>query len=361
MGGHRRDQSDSHMPLKQCSDLHRCASTDSHELRVRVDSTHSVLEQRLSNGIIISSRTGTDICPTITDTYSQQRIRTLWRKEVLKTVVAFFCMLLSAFLNFFLLTVIHDIVPRQPLPDLVFMVIPQQRWAWAVGDVLSTVSSVVGFICVFMHKERVVVLRRVLLLGAIMYGLRAVVLGVTFLPPSFHNRDDICQPQVNRTAMYAMEVATRFMTYVVTLGLTSGQEKILCGDLMFSGHTVVLTIMYFTQLQYTPKGLVLLRYIATPITFLGIAALVVSGGHYTMDVLIAYWLTSHVFWGYHQIFEMPKSERTNAPMSRLWWFWLCCWFENDVADGPMKNEWNWPFGRPIFMRNLIAYINDKLQ
>lgn len=25
----------------------------------------------------------------------------------------------------------------------------------------------------------------------------------------------------------------RFVTYVVTLGLTSGQEQILCGDLMF--------------------------------------------------------------------------------------------------------------------------------
>lgn len=52
---------------------------------------------------------------------------------------------------------------------------------------------------------------------------------------------------------------SRFVTYVVTLGLTSGQERILCGDLMFSGHTVVLTIMYFVQLRYTPKGLVVLR------------------------------------------------------------------------------------------------------
>lgn len=51
----------------------------------------------------------------------------------------------------------------------------------------------------------------------------------------------------------------RFVTYVVTLGLTSGQDKILCGDLMFSGHTVVLTIMYFTLLQYTPRRLVYLR------------------------------------------------------------------------------------------------------
>jgi len=162
--------------------------------------------------------------------------------------------------------------------------------------------------------------------------------------------------------MYATEVATRFVTYVVTLGLTSGQEKILCGDLMFSGHTVVLTIMYFTQLHYTPRGLAVVRYIATPITYLGITALVLSGGHYTMDVLIAYWLTSHIFWSYHQIFDTPSDGTgTRAPLSRLWWFWLCYWFESDVKHRPMKNEWNWPFSKPIFMRRLVLKISNQLQ
>lgn len=120
-------------------------------------------------------------------------------------------------------------------------------------------NAVIGFIVVLLHKERLVVVRRsrpvaattllktlnlsVFLLGAILYGLRAVVLSVTFLPSSFADRDEICLPQINRTAMYATEIATRFVTYVVTLGLTSGEEKILCGDLMFSGHTVVLSVM----------------------------------------------------------------------------------------------------------------------
>ncbi|CAO4382903.1 unnamed protein product [Caenorhabditis nigoni] len=281
--------------------------------------------------------------------------------EGFKTLTAFLCLMLSAFLNFFLLTVIHDVVPREPLPDLTFMIIPQQRWAWSVGDVLSTVSSIVAFTIIFLHHQRWIVLRRTFILGAIMYGLRAVILGVTFLPPSFHNRDEICQPQVNRTAMYGMEIATRFLTYVITLGLTSGQDKILCGDLMFSGHTVVLTIMYFVQLQYTPRGLVILRYIAAPITFLGIGALVVSGGHYTMDVLIAYWLTSHVFWSYHQIFEMKKEDRPQAPLSRLWWFWLCYWFESDVSDGKLVNKWSWPLEGPQKMHSIMNRINLKLQ
>uniref|UniRef100_A0A914GZK4 Sphingomyelin synthase-like domain-containing protein n=1 Tax=Globodera rostochiensis TaxID=31243 RepID=A0A914GZK4_GLORO len=204
------------------------------------------------------------------------------RSELLKTGVAFLCLAVSAFLNFLLLTIIHDIVPREPLKDLVWFIVPQQSWAWPVGDVLSTVNSVVGFCIVILHRHRVVILRRVFLIAAILYGLRAIVLGVTFLPPAFENRDKLCRPQMNGTSMYVDEIATRFVTYVVTLGLTSGQPEILCGDLMFSGHTVVLSIMYFTQLRYSPRGLYVLRWIALPITFMGIAALVLSGGHYTV-------------------------------------------------------------------------------
>lgn len=70
-------------------------------------------------------------------------------------------------------------------------------------------SAVVGFVVVLLHRQRNVVLRRVFLLAAILYGLRAVVLAVTFLPPSFSNRDEICLPQVNRSTMYATEIATR--------------------------------------------------------------------------------------------------------------------------------------------------------
>uniref|UniRef100_A0AC34Q129 Sphingomyelin synthase-like domain-containing protein n=1 Tax=Panagrolaimus sp. JU765 TaxID=591449 RepID=A0AC34Q129_9BILA len=366
MGGHRRDQSDSHMPLRQGE---VSASFDAQELQVRIDSNHSMDNKHTTGGADSSVLAFNGVITQSTSHLSEQCGFSVLRSsipsekfklELVKLAVAFVCLMISAFLNFFLLTVIHDIVPRQPLPDLVFILIPQQKWAWACGDVFSTVNAVVGFVIILLHRERVVVLRRVLLLGAIMYGLRAVVLGVTFLPPSFHNRDEICQPQVNRTTMYATEVVHRFVTYVLTLGLTSGQEKILCGDLMFSGHTIVLTIMYFTQLQYTPRGLVALRYIATPITFAGIAALVVSGGHYTMDVLVAYWLTSHVFWGYHQMFELPRHLRAQAPMSRVWWFWLCYWFESDVPEGQIRNEWSLPVG-PMFLKRAIYRINQKLQ
>uniref|UniRef100_A0AC34GY56 Sphingomyelin synthase-like domain-containing protein n=1 Tax=Panagrolaimus sp. ES5 TaxID=591445 RepID=A0AC34GY56_9BILA len=209
-----------------------------------------------------------------------------FHSELLKLAVSFFCLSISTFLNFFLLTVIHDIGPREPLPDLVFMFISQQKWAWKFGDAMTTINTTIGLLMVFMHKERIIILRRIFLLAAILYGLRALVLGVTFLPPPFHNTDEICLPQVNQTnGIYSAEIIHRFVTYVFTLGLTSGEEKVLCGDLMFSGHTLALALMYFVQLHYAPRGLSKLRYFAAPITFCGIAALVISGLHYTMDVL----------------------------------------------------------------------------
>lgn len=410
MGGHRREISDSHMPLRQ-SEVQ--ATFEGQELQVRVESPgstssigavanlncngdihsggrgiqlHQQQQQQLmmvetmttgsggsmcgrtvinmmdaSNSIHKGGRGGGNHCKQSGLVVNR---RNQFCSELLKTVVAFLCLTISAFLNFFLLTIIHDIVPRQPLGDLVWFIVPQQGWAWPVGDVLSTVNSVVGFAIVLLHRYRMIILRRVLLIAAILYGLRAIVLGVTFLPPAFENRDKICRPQMNGTSMYADEIMTRFVTYVVTLGLTSGQPEILCGDLMFSGHTVVLSIMYFTQLRYSPRGLYILRWLALPITFLGIAALVLSGGHYTMDVLIAYWLTSHVFWSYHQIFEQtPRHQRTRAALSNVWWFWLSYWFESDVPDtgGPLPNDWNWPFAWPRFAHTLMAKMNMKLQ
>uniref|UniRef100_A0A914Y5U6 Sphingomyelin synthase-like domain-containing protein n=1 Tax=Panagrolaimus superbus TaxID=310955 RepID=A0A914Y5U6_9BILA len=93
-----------------------------------------------------------------------------------------------------------------------------------------------------------------------MLYVSAIVLGVTFLPPPFHNTDEVCLPQINRTGIYSTEIVHRFVNYVVTLGLTSGEEKVLCGDLMFSGHTLTLSLMWLVQLHYAPRGL-LLRYL----------------------------------------------------------------------------------------------------
>ena len=49
-------------------------------------------------------------------------------------------------------------------------------------------------------------------------------------------------------------IGSRLLNYILTFGLTSGEDgQILCGDLMFSGHTGIFTLSYFTMLVYTPR------------------------------------------------------------------------------------------------------------
>lgn len=61
------------------------------------------------------------------------------------------------------------------------------------------------------------------------------------------------------------------------------------------------------------------------------------------------------------MFEMPPEQRAQAPLSRLWWFWVCYWFEQDVPSGRIKNEWDWPLPGPQFMHRALRSINSKLK
>lgn len=151
MKGHRRDQSESNVPLRQ-SELQ--AACDNQEIRIQ---TKSLADHNPGNGTLAVSTTrvheGLETgeveeqrparrAPKVSLTCRSAPLQRL-RTELIKTAIAFYCLMLAAFLNFFLLTVIHDIVPMSTtkrLPDLVFFVVDQQRWAWAVGDVLSTVK-----------------------------------------------------------------------------------------------------------------------------------------------------------------------------------------------------------------------------
>ncbi len=113
-----------------------------------------------------------------------------------KTLLAVLLVGLATVGNFVVLSVIHDTAPRGRLPDLLFFLFPQRKWAWIVSDYVSSLSSVVGVVTCLLHKRRAVVLRRVCLVGAVLYVMRAACLAFTNLPPSFDHSDDACLPQV---------------------------------------------------------------------------------------------------------------------------------------------------------------------
>ncbi len=58
-------------------------------------------------------------------------------------------------------------------------------------------------------------------------------------------------------------------------------------------------------LSDSPRRWWLLHTIAWILSATGVTLLLLSRGHYTVDVLIAYWITTRVFWIYHTLAAYP--------------------------------------------------------
>lgn len=83
------------------------------------------------------------------------------------------------------------------------------------------------------------------------------------------------------------------------MGLSINGQHVYCGDYIYSGHTVILTLAYLTIQEYTPRKWYPLHWISMAVSFLGVVFVMVAHGHYTVDVLIAYYVTTRVWWIYH--------------------------------------------------------------
>lgn len=69
----------------------------------------------------------------------------------------------------------------------------------------------------------------------------------------------------------------------------------LCGDLLFSGHTLVMIVSWLQIDYYLPKPHRWFRFVPMVVSVIGMACMVISRTHYTIDVLVAYILSIAVF------------------------------------------------------------------
>lgn len=83
------------------------------------------------------------------------------------------------------------------------------------------------------------------------------------------------------------------------MGLSINGQHVYCGDYIYSGHTVILTVSSLLIQEYTPRKWRPLHWLSWLVTCLGVVFVMVAHGHYTVDVLIAYYVTTRVFWMYH--------------------------------------------------------------
>lgn len=137
-----------------------------------------------------------------------------------------------------------------------------------------------------------------------------------------------------------------------------------CGDYMFSGHTVTLTLLNFFITEYTTAGksyyLNVLHTVAWVLNLFGVFFILAAHEHYSIDVFIAFYISTRLFLYYHTLANSQNnsSSRRDRDRTRIW-FPLFYFFESNVR-GMVPNE----FENPILAlkdSKFGCYVMDNLQ
>ena len=144
-------------------------------------------------------------------------------------------------------------------------------------------------------------MRRLFFLLGILYMMRAITMYVTAMPVA--SLTYVCSPKSNHTDIGT--VMMRAIRIFAGMGLSINGQHVFCGDYIYSGHTVILTTASLVIQEYTPRKWRPLHWLSWLITLLGVIFVMVAHGHYTVDVLIAYYVTTRVVWMYHTMANNP--------------------------------------------------------
>uniref|UniRef100_T2M797 Sphingomyelin synthase-related protein 1 n=1 Tax=Hydra vulgaris TaxID=6087 RepID=T2M797_HYDVU len=251
-----------------------------------------------------------------------------------RTFVSFIYMLAVFLLASFTLAVVHDRLPNTsdypPLPDVFLEAIPFMPWAFYLCEVCGSIMLFFWCIIIIFHKHRLVVFRRSCALAGTIFLFRCFTMYVTSLSVPGKHLD--CSPT---------KYGTFYNRLIRALEIFTGCGMALqgvrtCGDYMFSGHTATLTLLNFFVNEYTPRRWYYLHTFCWLLNIFGIFFILAAHEHYSIDVLISFYITSRLFMYYHTLASAVQISPSDDRRRRFWFplFWF---FE---YGGPLviKNE-----------------------
>jgi len=287
-----------------------------------------------------------NIPPELNSTKSSEKIP----QEPLKTFLAGLFLGTGFLVTSFSLAFTHDRYPEgEPLPDIILDSIPYQHWGLDVSEYLLMISTLSAVFIVSLHKYRLIVLRRIWLLLGILYYYRAMTFFVTVLPKSDETYQ--CAPTSNQTS--AMDYVRRVITISSGGGLSINGKHVFCGDYIFSGHTMTLTMGYLAIKQYSPSSFKLLHWASFLVSTCGVIFLLLGRGHYSIDVILAYFVTTRIWWIYHTLANnstLRTAGDHNLLANECWWH-AFRWFEGKTK-GPLPRKYNLPL--PKFIKRFCV-------
>ncbi|CAB09114.2 Phosphatidylcholine:ceramide cholinephosphotransferase 1 [Caenorhabditis elegans] len=263
-------------------------------------------------------------------------------KTPLKTLVAFLMLVVAAAGNTITLSWIHERYPlTPPLPDIVFELIPKIPWGLRLCENLMIGSFVSLLVLILFHRHRWIVLRRLCFIGSILYGMRCITMMVTPVPKA--DEDFECSPRFGENATFSLIVMRGVWSmFGLGLNLFDNQKVVLCGDYIYSGHTLVLVVSALFIGEYSPRRFYILHWLSWLVCSVGVIFLVLSHGHYTIDVILSYFACTRVFWAYHTQAAHPSIRLSvQNHQAKEFWFPLLRWFEGDIRR-PVPRRFDCP-------------------
>uniref|UniRef100_A0A182PPB4 SAM domain-containing protein n=1 Tax=Anopheles epiroticus TaxID=199890 RepID=A0A182PPB4_9DIPT len=205
-----------------------------------------------------------------------------------------------------------------------------------------------------------VLLRRFFALAGTVFLLRCVTMLITSLSvpgthlectPHDHKFDD---SNVRITEMIYLRISR---AYTIWSGLGMSIQGVrTCGDYMFSGHTVALTLLNFFITEYTPRNLYFLHTLTWLLNMFGIFFILAAHEHYSIDVFVAFYITSRLFLYYHTLANNQALMSHDSNRTRIW-FPMFSYFESSV-DGIIPNEYDTVYGVLYKIFACVLYVKD---
>ncbi|XP_076831376.1 phosphatidylcholine:ceramide cholinephosphotransferase 2 [Brachyhypopomus gauderio] len=268
-----------------------------------------------------------------------------------KTIIAFAYAAFNLVLTTVMITVVHERVPAKentpPLPDKFFDYIDRVNWAFTVTEVNGMLLVGIWAVQWLFHRYRAIVGRRFFFLIGTLYLYRCITMYITTLPvPGVHMT---CAPKLYGDSQAKLQ---RILQLISGAGLSINGSHIMCGDFLYSGHTVMLTLTYLFIKEYSPRSFWWYHLLCWLLAAVGSVCILVAHEHYSVDVVVAYFITTRLFYWYHTMTNVQALKCSpGSYLTHTWWNPIFNFMERNVqTQVPCSYCWpvTWP---PACLKN----------
>lgn len=277
------------------------------------------------------------------------------KPELWKTIVGVLYFFAVTWITAIVMVIVHDRVPDMqtypPLPDIFLDNVPLIPWAFSICEFTGVMLFSIWACILVFHKHRSILLRRMFSLFGSVFLLRCITMLITSLSvPGKH-----LECKARSCTSWWEKLYTAFLIWQGGGMYIKGVRT--CGDYMFSGHTVALTLFNFFITEYTPVSMYYLHTFTWVMNLFGIFFILAAHEHYSIDVFIAFYISTRLFLYYHTLANNRALMQDDSKRTRIW-FPLFYFFESGV-DGIVPNEYEWPIHIPKCITKLYSRTNLK--